>query len=97
MPRKPSLYGEEHECWICHSPLNVELHHIYQGSRRPISDREGCTVHLCHYHHQDAQFGVHYDSSLMQFFKTDCQRRWEEREGAEDHEAFRKVFYESYL
>jgi hypothetical protein len=93
---KPSLYGEERECWICHTPLSVEKHHIYQGSRRSISEREGCTVYLCHAHHQDQRFGVHYDADLMRFFKRDCQRRWEEREG-KGHDEFRAVFYESYL
>jgi hypothetical protein len=93
---KPSLYGEERECWICHTPLCVEKHHIYQGSRRSISEREGCTVYLCHTHHQDQRFGVHYDADLMRFFKRDCQRRWEEREG-KGHDEFRAVFYESYI
>ena len=67
---------------------------------RSISEREGCTVYLCHAHHQDQRFGVHYDAKLMEFFKRDCQRRWERREGLEGeeaHEAFRRVFYESYL
>ena len=100
MTKKPSLYNERIDgCWICGNP-NVEEHHIYQSSRRPISDREGCVVYLCHTHHQDPRFGVHHDANLMNFFKKDCQRRWEEREGVSgdsEHEAFRGVFYESYL
>lgn len=44
--------------------------------------------------------GVHNDQKLQEFFRMDCQRRWEAREGLEGeeaHEAFRKVFYESFL
>lgn len=92
--RKPSLYGETRECFICHSPY-VELHHIYPSSRRPISDREGCTVYLCREHHQGLS-GVHRDHELDLFFRTDCQRRWMRREGLEGDEgrdAFRATFH----
>lgn len=44
--------------------------------------------------------GVHFDKELDSFFKRDCQRRWERRnglDGQEGHEEFRKVFYCSYL
>jgi hypothetical protein len=40
--------------------------------------------------------GVHNDQRLQDFFRSDCQRRWEEREG-KGHDEFRAVFYESYI
>lgn len=99
MAKKPGLYNRRADgCWICQNP-DVEEHHIYPSDRRPISDREGCVVYLCHMHHQDPRFGVHSDMELMGFFKADCQRRWERREGIDepDHETFRAIFGGSYV
>ena len=98
MVKKPMLYPDDHVCFICKRPY-VELHHIYPSSRRPISDREGATVFLCHEHHQGV-FGVHGgDKSLDRWFKRDCQRRWEKREGINDpeHKAFIAMFGVNYL
>lgn len=95
--KKPSLYPTDDGCFLCHSPY-TECHHIYPSSRRPISEREGCTVRLCHEHHQGLT-GVHNNHELQEFFRADCQRRWEEREGIDepDHESFIRLFYRSYL
>jgi hypothetical protein len=43
---------------------------------------------------------VHQDKGFDRWLRADAQRRWEEREGLEGqeaHDAFRAVFYESYL
>ena len=98
MTRRPSLYPTDGECFVCHTTRNIETHHIYPGSNRDRSDHEGCTVQLCHDHHQHPRFGAHgWDKRLDHWLRRDCQRRWEEREGATDHEAFRRLFYQSYL
>lgn len=98
MAKKPSVYGPEKVCYICKSPY-VEIHHIWQSDRRIIADREGLTVPLCHYHHQDPRYGVHGDANLREFFRRDAQRRWEEREGIDepDHETFIALVGENYL
>ena len=97
MAKKPSLYPEGDGCFICHSPY-TETHHIYPSSRRPISDREGCTVKLCHEHHQGLM-GVHNDQKLQDFFRRDCQIRWEEREGIDEpeHETFIALMGRNYI
>ena len=99
MPKKPSLYNTRSDgCWLCGNP-NVEEHHILPSSRRPISDREGLTIFLCHLHHQ-GPMGVHQDKGFDKWLRADAQRRWEEREGITDdpdHNEFRSVFYVSYL
>ena len=85
----------ERRCLICRDPV-CEVHHIYGGvGRRDISDREGCWVYLCRYHHQ-GNAGVHGRPDMMIGFRRDCQRRWEEREG-KGHEDFIRLFGESYL
>lgn len=99
MAKKSKLFNERADgCWLCGNP-NVEEHHIYSSSRRPISDREGCVVYLCHLHHQGS-VGVHNDSDFNKWLRMECQRRWEKREGVEDdpeHNLFRSVFYESFI
>lgn len=103
MGARPSLYPDDRTCFVCGSP-HVEQHHVYKGSRRPISDREGCTVWLCHAHHQNHRVGVHYDREFDDWLRADCQRRWEQREmdeagigQDEARERFGSRFYESYL
>lgn len=92
---KPSLYPSE-RCFVCGNP-NTVTHHIYPGTgRREISDREGCTVHLCPTHHNMSNAGVHFNKKLDAWIKADCQRRWEKREGA-GHDEFRALFGCSYL
>ena len=99
MSRGKSLYSDERQCLVCNSPY-VEMHHVYGGvGRRPVSDREGCWVYLCHEHHQ-GRTGAHQDAGFREWLRADCQRRWEEREGLtgeEAHDAFRNVFGISYL
>lgn len=98
MTKKPSLYPSERVCFLCRTPLNVEQHHIFKASRRPISDREGATILLCHEHHQ-GHAGVHNNSDFDMWLRADCQRRWEQREGINDpeHAAFRQLFGVNYL
>ena len=91
-----SLYSDERECWLCHDP-DVARHHIYGGAgRRPISDREGCWVYLCPYHHNMSDFAVHFDKDLDRFFKEDCEERWCKANG-KTPEDFREVFGISYI
>lgn len=96
MQKKPDLFGDERVCFVCGSPY-VERHHVYGGvGRRPISEREGCCIYLCHEHHQ-GRTGAHQDKRFRDALRAECQRRWEEREGVTDHEAFIKVFGESFI
>lgn len=91
-----SLYSDERRCWICHSP-NAVRHHIYGGhGRRPISDREGCWIYLCPYHHNMSDFGVHFDHALDQMLKEDCERRWCRANDATPDD-FRAVFGTNYI
>lgn len=93
--RGKSLYSEERVCWLCGSPY-VECHHVLGGvGRRPISDREGCWVYLCHEHHQGLS-GVHYNADFRNWLRADCQRRWMEANDA-TVEDFIAVFGENYL
>ena len=97
-----SLMSDETDprCFVCGSNV-VAVHHVYGGTgRRPISDREGCWVYLCPYHHNASNDGVHFNKDLDIEIKRICQSRWERREGLEGegaHDEFRKRFGISYL
>ena len=99
MAKKPSLFSDPHdpECWICHTRMNLHVHHIYGGvGRRPVSDREGCWLYLCGPHHNMSDHGVHFDKLLDLSIKQECQRRWMKREQA-TVEDFIGVFGRNYL
>jgi len=96
--RKPSLFSDERVCWKCGSPY-AECHHIYGGNgRRSVSDREGCYVYLCHAHHMMCHEHRRDESGedLMERLRRECQRRWMEREGADEGD-FIRTFGMSYL
>lgn len=96
--RKPSLFPGT-DCYLCGSPY-THLHHIFPGAgRRDVSDREGCTVHLCYEHHNGSNRGVHFDREFDRELRAECQRRWEEREGIRDHDhaEFIRLFGRNYI
>jgi hypothetical protein len=44
-----------------------------------------------------SNYSVHFNKDLREELQRDCQMKWEQREGVTDHEAFIRVFGESYL
>ena len=91
-----SIVSIDQECWVCHSRQDLHRHHIYYGvSNRPLSEKYGCWVYLCAYHHNMSNEGVHFNHDLDLLLKKHTQRQWEMKYG--DREAFRKVFGRSYL
>lgn len=46
-----SIVCDDRQCWVCGNPLNLEKHHVYKGPNRPLAEKYGCFVYLCHYHH----------------------------------------------
>ena len=91
-----SIVSIDKQCWLCGSRENLHKHHIYYGvSNRPLSEKYGCWVYLCAYHHNMSNEGVHFNHGLDLLLKKHTQRQWEMKYG--DREAFRKVFGRSYL
>ncbi len=98
--KKPSLLSDESDpcCYVCGTTYNLHVHHCFPGyGRRKVSDREGCWVYLCARHHNMSNDGVHFNHDLDTRIKQECQRRWEEREGVEDHSAFIALMGRNYL
>lgn len=90
-----SLLSPVRECYVCHTTQGLHKHHVYPGGRRKNSEKEGCWVWLCGYHHNLSNAGVHFDRDLDMRIRRECQIAWMERGGT--IEEFRRLFSRSYL
>lgn len=72
------LIDDAHKCYMCRKEGRTELHHIYYGKNRKISDKNGFVVHLCRRCHREEN-GVHgKNGHLMDIFlKRMCQMEFE--------------------
>lgn len=89
-----SILQQNKACYICHDTRNVQKHHIYEGSRRQMSERNGFWVYLCPEHHNLGSFSVHRDPALNRWMKKLCQMRYEEGHA---HDDFMKLVGKNYL
>lgn len=90
-----SLISNDKTCYVC-GCNTVHKHHIFYGTaNRKQSEKYGCWVWLCPYHHNMSNDGVHFNRELDLQIKRECQERWEEVHGNRDE--FRKIFGKSYL
>lgn len=89
-----SIMQTEKECWVCKKTYPLEEHHVFGGINRRNSEKYGLKVWLCHNHHNEPPFGVHYDPEFMLFLHKVGQRKFEE---THSHEEFMKIFGRNYL
>lgn len=91
-----SILQTNKECYVTGSTQNLHLHHIYAGSRRQISDRNGFVVWLTGYYHNQSNDGVHgkngHELDLM--LKRACQKKYEETHSREE---FMQLIGKNYL
>lgn len=88
------------ECFLCGRNGNgdrLERHHIFGGSRRPLSEKYGLVVYLCGSRcHRNGEYAVHRNAETMALLHRYGQRKamsennWAERE-------FIKNFGRNYL
>lgn len=81
------------ECLICKTTLNLQCHHVYEGTYRKASDRYGLTVWLCMKHHTGEE-GIHHNSKLDRQLKAKAQKAFEKKYG---HELFMRTFGINYI
>ena len=86
-----SILQTKRECYITGSRRDLDLHHVYAGSRRKLSDKWGCVVWLRHDIHMDLH---QRNTALDRRIQRECQERFEEIHG---HDTFMRVFGKSYL
>ena len=91
-----SILQSEKVCYLTGSTYNLHRHHIYAGSRRSISEREGFWVWLTGYYHNQSNAGVHgKDGHELDWkLKQDCQRKYEETHSREE---FIRLIGKNYL
>lgn len=90
-----SILQDEKECWVCHTTQGLHLHHIYPGSNRKISDKNGFTCYLCGYHHNLSNNGVHFNRELDLELKRACQAKYESM--GHTREDFMKIIGRNFL
>lgn len=89
-----SILSNERECYVCKTTLNLHKHHIFFGPNRQNSEKYGCWVYLCAWHHNMSNVGVHFNRLLDVELKREAQKRFEELHG---HEKFMEVFGKNWL
>lgn len=89
-----SIIQNNKECFFCHTTQNLHLHHIFFGSKRKISDKNGFTVYLCAYHHNASNESVHMNRELDLKLKEYTQIRYEKKYKRDD---FIKLIGKSYI
>lgn len=83
----------DRNCFICGAVNGIEEHHIFGGSNRKKSDKEGLTVDLCFNCHRTGRNAVHVDSEKAMELKKLGQRVYEQ---AYEKGSFLKEFGKNY-
>ena len=89
-----SLFSDEKVCYVCGSPNNIHKHHVYPAANRKNSEKYGCWVYLCAWHHNMSNVGVHFNRLLDVELKREAQKRFEE---LHSHEEFMRIFGKNWL
>lgn len=95
------MLGSNDKCLICdvlgkHSTGRLERHHIFNGALRSKSERYGLVVMLCHEHHNEPPYGVHFNRKNRMALCRMAQK-WAMEEYGWTIDDFRKHFYKNYL
>lgn len=86
-------------CFLCKRNRHagrLEIHHIYGGARRKLSDRYGLTVTLCEECHRTAEWAVHQSAKTMLYLHQYGQRKAMQEQGL-TAEQFAEIFGKNYL
>lgn len=76
----------DRECLICHTTVNLERHHVLFGNDRPLAEKYGYCVWLCHNHHNEPPYGVHFNRKIDLVVKQWAKDWWIKKYGADDWE-----------
>lgn len=90
-----SIIQKKKECYVCGKDDVLHRHHVYAGvANRPLSEKYGCWIWLCPFHHNMSNHGIHADKELDLKVKKICQKKFEE---IHSHKKFFDVFGRNYL
>jgi len=72
-----SIMQSDRACYFCGRVNGLECHHVFGGvANRPISEKFGLKVWLCHECHTGKN-GAQYDKEKNLLLKQDAQRAFE--------------------
>ncbi len=78
------LHPDDGTCYLCRKldhngqiQRNLEIHHIFGGPNRAISETQGFKVKLCPKHHRTGSQAVHKNIKSMRLIQKDAQREYE--------------------
>lgn len=75
-PVAKSIMQARRECYVCRMKYNVstvgklEEHHVLNGPLRPVAEKYGLKVWLCHRHHNEPGYSAHFDHHLRLDLKS---------------------------
>jgi hypothetical protein len=85
---------QSERCYICGRQTTLERHHVLGGvANRPLSEKYGLWVWLCHEHHTGTN-GAQYNKDLNQRLKRLAQIAFEARHS---HKEWMDTFRKNYL
>lgn len=74
-----SIIQVEKECYFCGRTQNLECHHIFCGPDRRQSEAFGLKVWLCHNHHNEKPYGVHFNKELNEVLQIVGKQKFKEK------------------
>lgn len=83
-------------CYLCKRWTQTENHHIFGGAYRKKADKDGLTVYLCHWCHNEPPKGVHFNYDNNIHLKQIGQKAWMDYYG-KTIEDFIKEYGRNYL
>lgn len=89
-------------CFICGADKNLDMHHIFGGSRRDLSTKYGLVVPLCHVGcHNFGRDSIHDGYTQLAHDRRTMLHQYGQLKAMHDFgltvEEFRKLFGRSYL
>ncbi len=94
MACKSVLVDDMEHCFVC-GQYYPQIHHVFFGSKRSISDRFGYVIPLCMMHHTGSKYCPHQDRDIDLAYKRFAQRHFESTIGTRND--FIKLFNKSYI
>ena len=67
---------------------------FYGTANRKLSEKYGCWIYLCAYHHNMSDEGIHFNKELDLKIKKLCQEVFEQNGSREE---FMRIFGKNYL
>lgn len=89
-----SILQNEKKCFVTGREYGLHKHHIYGGSNRRISEKNGFFIWLIPELHNMSNKGVHYNKDFDRELKELCQKEFEKTHTREE---FMSLIGRNYL